>query len=261
MNVNMGALLDRSIETSRPGAEPSAAAVQSEAAPCADCGVRRSALCGTLADKTLRAVQQIGQRRRVARGQTIAWAGQDSRTCFNLLSGMFKLTASTADGREQVVGLVYPADFIGRPYAETTEFTVTALSDAEVCAFSRQGFEHILGENHCLERELLRRTLATLDSARAQMLMLARQSASERVADFLVRTADRLGGVRAMPGGPLTLDLPLSRGAIADVLGLTIETVSRQMTRLKAAGIIALPGGRAVTIVQRDRLIATAGSA
>lgn len=261
MNVNMGALLERSVETSPPRAAPSSMAAKSEGALCSDCAVRRSALCGTLADETLRAFHQIGQRRRVARGQTIAWAGQDSRTCFNLLSGMFKLTASTADGREQVVGLVYPADFIGRPYAETTEFTVTALSEAEVCAFSRRGFEHMLAGHPGLERELLRRTLTTLDGARAQMLMLARQSASERVSDFLVRTADRLGGVRATPEGPLTFDLPLSRGAIADVLGLTIETVSRQMTKLKAAGIIALPGGRAVTIVQRERLIATAGGA
>lgn len=51
----------------------------------------------------------------------------------------------------------------------------------------------------------------------------------------------------------MTFDLPLSRGAIADVLGLTIETVSRQ-TKLRAAGVIGLPDGRTVTIVKRDAL-------
>jgi CRP/FNR family transcriptional regulator len=52
----------------------------------------------------------------------------------------------------------------------------------------------------------------------------------------------------------MTFDLPLTRGQIADVLGLTIETVSRQMTRLKTAGVIALPGGRAITISDPDAL-------
>ena len=51
------------------------------------------------------------------------------------------------------------------------------------------------------------------------------------------------GGTRSA-----AFELPLSRGEIADLLGLTIETVSRQMTRLRAAGIIDLPGGRAVVI-------------
>ncbi|WP_336314448.1 helix-turn-helix domain-containing protein [Sphingobium sp. AntQ-1] len=74
------------------------------------------------------------------------------------------------------------------------------------------------------------------------------------MADFLLQTFERIGGYSASANGPVTFDLPLSRGAIADVLGLTIETVSRQMTKLKMAGVIALPGGRAVTILKRDAL-------
>jgi CRP/FNR family transcriptional regulator len=52
----------------------------------------------------------------------------------------------------------------------------------------------------------------------------------------------------------LTFDLPLTRGQIADVLGLTIETVSRQMTKLKSAGVISLPGGRGITIADQNAL-------
>lgn len=262
MNVNMGGLLDeRSAKVDRDLTTATLTAVNTDTAPCSDCAVRHLSLCGRLADEALPAFHRIGSRKRIARGETIAWAGEESRTCANLLSGMLKLSASTADGREQVVGLLYASDFVGRPYADTQEFTVTALSDAELCCFPRTGFERLLADHPSLERELLRRTLSSLDDARSQMLMLARQSATERVADFLLRTADRVGGCAALPGGPVTFDLPLSRGAMADVLGLTIETVSRQMTRLKSAGVIALPGARTVTLVRRGELKALAGIA
>ncbi|MDH7640432.1 Crp/Fnr family transcriptional regulator [Sphingomonas oryzagri] len=221
---------------------------------CEGCAVRDVALCGSLDDSGLADLNRIGRRRRVGCGETIAWAGEESRSCANILSGLFKLSASTADGREQTVGLLYPADFVGRPYAPRTDYNVTALSEAEICVFPRPAFEETLERHNELERELLRRTLTTLDEARGRQLMLARQSAEERIARFLLDMAKKMGGARPTPGGPQTFDLPLSRGAIADVLGLTIETVSRQMTRLKAAGIIALPGGRAVTILRRADL-------
>ena len=230
---------------------------------CADCAVRDQALCGSLTDCELTALNTLGQRRVVARGETLIWAGDESIVCGNLLSGMLKLSASTSDGREQIVGLLYPADFVGRPYAEEADLTVTALTDAELCVFPRQPFERVLEDHVRMERLLLQRTFAALDEARARMLMLARKSAGEKIAGFLLDMAERMSAksCRAVPGGPVTFDLPLSRGQIADVLGLTIETVSRQMTRLKSAGIIALPGGRAITISDRGALAGRAEAA
>jgi CRP/FNR family transcriptional regulator len=95
------------------------------------------------------------------------------------------------------------------------------------------------------------------------MLSLARRSAEERVAGFLIDMADRVGnaGCRAIDTGPVTFDLPLTRGEIADLLGLTIETVSRQLTRLKVANIIAAPSLRAITIRDRAALAARSDAA
>ncbi|MFZ3483236.1 Crp/Fnr family transcriptional regulator [Sphingomonas sp. 3-13AW] len=223
---------------------------------CADCTVRDMALCGSLTDKELEALNALGRRQRLAKGETVIWAGDESVLCANLLSGVLKLSASTADGREQIVGLHYPADFIGRPYAGSADFTVTALTDSELCVFPRKQFEQVLEDHVRMERLLLQRTFAALDEARSRMLMLGRKSAEEKIAGFLLDMAARAGGTacRATAEGPITFDLPLTRGQIADVLGLTIETVSRQMTKLKAAGVIALPGGRAVTIRLREAL-------
>lgn len=220
---------------------------------CADCAVRDSALCASLSDGELQALNALGTKRRLARGETLVWAGDDSLVCGNLISGVLKLTASTADGREQIVGLVYPADFVGRPYAGQSDFTITAISDAELCVFPRGPFERVLEDHARMERLLLQRTFAALDEARGRMLALARMSAGEKVAGFLRDMADREGGCRATPLGPVTFDLPLTRGEMAEVLGLTIETVSRQLSRLKDKGAITLLGARGITI--RDRAL------
>nr|WP_326521540.1 Crp/Fnr family transcriptional regulator [Sphingomonas abietis] len=225
--------------------------------------MRDQALCGSLTDAELGALNRLGRRQTIARGETVIWAGDESIICGNLLEGVLKLSASSSDGREQIVGLLYPADFVGRPYADDADFTVTALTDAELCVFPRKTFEGLLEDHVRMERLLLQRTFAALGEARSRMLMLARSSAEERVASFLLGMADRAGSAscRAMPDGPVTFDLPLTRGQVADVLGLTIETVSRQMTKLKAAGVISLPGGRAVTLRDRDALRARAEAA
>jgi CRP/FNR family transcriptional regulator len=224
--------------------------------PCADCGVRDQALCGSLTDAELASLNQLGRRRHVAKGETVAWAGDDNLVCANLLSGALKLSATTSDGREQIVGLLYPADFVGRPFTEQVDYDITALTDAELCVFPREPFERALGDHARMERLLLQRVLAALGDARGRIVSLGRGTAAGKVAGFLLDVADRAGSTacRATPDGPLTFDLPLARGEMADVLGLTIETVSRQMTALKKAGIIGLPGGRAVTLIDREAL-------
>lgn len=221
---------------------------------CADCAVRDRALCASLDDGELEALNSLGRRRKLARGETLVWAGDEALVCANLISGVMKLSATTPDGREQIVGLAYPADFIGRPYGGEAEFTVAALGDCEICVFPRAPFEHVLAGHRQMERMLLDRTLAALDEARGRMLALARMSAREKVAGFLLDMADRAGGCRATAFGPVTFDLPLTRGEMAEVLGLTIETVSRQLSRLRREGAIALIGARGVTIRDRDRL-------
>jgi CRP/FNR family transcriptional regulator len=224
---------------------------------CADCAVRDSALCASLADAELSELNAIARHKLIPRGQVVVWEGDSSTVCANIVSGVLKVTSMTADGREQIVGLLYAGDFVGQPFRDETSLTVTALSDADLCIYPRQGFEKVLDRHSKLERMLLQRTMAALDEARARMLSLGKMSAEERVAGFLLEMESRCSP-DAPQGG---FDLPLTRGQMADVLGLTIETVSRQLTNLKGAGLIALPTGRGITIVDRDGLEARAEGA
>ncbi len=222
---------------------------------CADCTVRDQALCSTLSDSELARLNAVSRHQSVAKGATVMWAGDESVVCANVLSGVLKMTAATADGREQIVGLLYAPDFVGRPQVGELPFSVTALTDSELCVFPRAPFQRMLEDHLRMERLLHQRMMIALDDARSRMLLLARGTAEEKLAGFLLEMTDRaLLSDFARRGDAVTIDLPLSRGQIADVLGLTIETVSRQMTHLRTAGIVALPGGRAITVLDRAAL-------
>jgi CRP/FNR family transcriptional regulator len=228
---------------------------------CDTCAVRHHAICAALDDGELVALNSVGRRRTLEAGEPLIWEGDDSILVANVIDGILKLSTGTADGREQIVGVVYPADFIGRPFGFTTGHSVTALTDARVCVFARGDFDRFAGEHPALEHKLLQRTLAELDRTRSWMLLLARKSAEEKIATFLLDMSERLARSGSEERGrPLDcFDLPFSRQQIGDVLGLTIETVSRQMTKLKRDGVIDLPTRRAVAIVDRPELQAIAG--
>lgn len=229
---------------------------------CETCVVRNRAICSSLDDEELKALNNIGRRRTLEPGESLMWEGEDSVLVANVIDGVLKLSTGTEDGREQIVGVVYPSDFIGRPFGSTSGHGVTALTESMVCVFSRRDFDAFAREHPALEHKLLQRTLAELDRTRRWMLLLGRKSAGEKLASFLLEMSERLVQPDCVSAPDMALKrfaLPFSRQQVADVLGLTIETVSRQFTRLKAEGIIDLPSRREVTIVNRQALEAEAG--
>lgn len=231
-------------------------------AACDTCVVRNRAICASLDSEEIKTLNTIGRRRTLEPGESLMWEGEDSVLVANVIEGVLKLSTGTEDGREQIVGVVYPSDFIGRPFGATSGHGVTALTESRVCVFSRRDFDAFAREHPALEHKLLQRTLAELDRTRRWMLLLGRKSAGERLASFLLEMSERLvdPGCAVAPDVPLRrFVLPFSRQQVADVLGLTIETVSRQFTRLKADGLIDLPSRREVEILDRDGLMAEAG--
>jgi CRP/FNR family transcriptional regulator, anaerobic regulatory protein len=223
---------------------------------CTQCVVRNRAICSSLNPQELAVLGQKGRKQSVRRGQTLVWEGEDALVVANVITGVLKLSVSTADGREQIVGVVFPSDFIGRPFGKESPYSVTALSDAEVCVFQRSAFDQFAREHPDLQHKLLQRTLIELDDARQWMMLLGKKTAEERIATLLIRISERLSA-EGCSGSLQNLDefeLPMDRQQMADILGLTIETVSRQLTRIKASGVITLPDRRRVVINDRGAL-------
>ena len=223
---------------------------------CSQCVVRNRAICAGLEPDELDALGQLGRKQRVTKGQTVVWEGDDSVVVANVIEGVLKVSMSISDGREQIVGLVFASDFIGRPFGQQSPYSVTALTDAELCIFSRSTFDSFARQHPELEHKLLRRTLTELDRAHEWMLLLGKKTATERIATLLLEMSARLGetGCSEDKNALDAFELPLDRQQMGDVLGLTIETVSRQLSLLKAGGVINLPDRRTVTIQDRARL-------
>jgi len=178
----------------------------------------------------------------------------------SVLEGCVSLSRIMADGRRQMVGLLFPSDFIGRPMRPEAPFDAIAVSEVRLCIFSRSRFESLLHDTPALEQRLLEMTLDELDSAREWMVLLGRKTAKEKIASFFAIAARRLAAVRqvALEDG-VSLDLPLTREDMADYLGLTIETVSRQISVLKKEKLIIMRDARHLTIPNYNALLEVAG--
>lgn len=224
---------------------------------CTSCAVQCRAICASLSTAELVELGGMGRRQCVKAGHTLLWEGDAAPTVANVLSGVLKLVVAAADGREQIVGLVFPSDFIGRPFGKESPYRVTAMTDTEVCIFNRRQFDEFAGRHPHLQQKLLHRTLDELDRARHWMMLLGRKSASEKVASFLLDMQERLPvEPDEVPNG---FELPFGRQQIADILGLTIETTCRQLTRMRTDGLLDLPSRRAIRIKDRARIAAMAG--
>jgi len=228
---------------------------------CLDCAVRDQALCKALSPEDLGKLNRLSYRKRYAAGQSISAPSTAEGWCATILTGVVKLTKSLPDGRQQIVGLLFPSDFLGRPFKTTRPYAAEAATDVALCCYNQKQFEHLLAEQPELKQLLLERTLDAVDAAHEWMLLLGCKSAKERVAALLLLIARRLASDAATGGvqPPLTIELPLSRAEIADYLGLRLETVSRQLNRLEAAGVIKRFARRGIGICDQRELERLAG--
>lgn len=227
---------------------------------CEDCPIRHRAVCARCDTDELALLEEIKYYRSFAAGQTVMWAGDRMDFVASVVSGVASLTQTMEDGRTQMVGLLLPSDFVGRPGRETATYTVTATTDLVMCCFRRKPFEAMIASTPHIAHRLLEMTLDELDAAREWMLVLGRKTAREKIASLLAIIARR-DAILAKNArvSSLSFDLPLTREAMSDYLGLTLETVSRQMSALKKDGVIVLEGKRRVVVPDMDRLMDEAG--
>ncbi len=181
---------------------------------------------------------------------TVFTEGARADAVWTLVSGSILLSKLLRDGRRQVVGIVVPGDFLGLPLQSANGFTATTLTPSTLCRFDRTRFTDLLNRTPGLMRQVFETFSHELALAQAHMLLLGRRSAEEKVAAFLLSLRDRWAPLQGLTS---RVDLPMTRQDIGDYLGLTLETVSRTMTKLAQRKIIAvIPDG--VRILDAERL-------
>lgn len=224
---------------------------------CQACEARHRGICGALDPKQLLQLGRRSGRREAGPGTELIAAGIPADGYANILSGVVKLTRLLPDGRQQIVGLQFAPDFLGRPFAESSEVGAEAASTVRLCTFPRSALEEMVRLSPDLEHRLHEQALRELDDAREWMMILGQKSAAEKVASFLLLLGRHIDPYS--DGLSKDFDIPLGRSDIADFLGLTIETVSRQLTHLRKSGVITIEKNRRVTIGDLAALEAAAG--
>ena len=221
---------------------------------CRACEARHRGICGALTPPELTRLSRHTVKQTVEGDSALVSAGDDVRHYSNILAGVVKLTRLTADGRQQIVGLQFAPDFVGRPFRSSSETTAEAATDVKLCSFPKQVMDEMIAGSPDLERRLYRQALDELDEAREWIFALGRKTAAEKVASFLLMIAENVDPEAPAVNRPIRFEIPLKRIDIADFLGLTIETVSRHITRLRKAGVIVVENNRTVTVPDLGRL-------
>ncbi|WP_297109873.1 helix-turn-helix domain-containing protein [uncultured Devosia sp.] len=179
-----------------------------------------------------------GEAGRVVGATTVLFhEGDKADALYEVVSGVFRATKVFSDGRRQVVAFAYPGDIIGFGHGENYRFDCDALTPARVQVTARGDVLAAARNRPELGEKLLAMAAGEIATMHDLSVLLCRKSAMERVAGFLISLAARSGS----PANDQRVNLPMCRADIADHLGLTIETVSRNLTKLKLRGIVELP--------------------
>ncbi|WP_029042159.1 Crp/Fnr family transcriptional regulator [Cucumibacter marinus] len=222
---------------------------------CRSCEARHNGICGALDPGEL---SQLAKHTRMARhssGSELVGDEEEVTSYASVMKGVVKLTKVLKDGRQQVVGLQFAPDFLGRIFGHESHVNAEAASDVDLCHVPKSALESMMKENPALEHRLMQQVLRELDEARDWMVTLGRKTAAEKVSSFLYLIATHMDpAIDAQGRKSATFDLPLSRADIADFLGLTIETVSRQMTKLRSDNVIEVTNNRHVVVPDLERL-------
>lgn len=224
---------------------------------CAHCPVRDRAACSVLQPDERDALANLGSTRSLKRGEMLFAAGDQETACATLVSGALKICASDIDGNEKILALVHPAGFVGEMFAPFAHYDVIALTESRLCVFAHRDMQRAINDHPALARALLRRREEDLHDARAMLELTAHTGAEARVAALIREFA------AAASHSPCdiarTFELPITRGEMANLLGLTIETVSRKLGELEVSGILRRIGKRGIELIDPAHLQALSG--
>ncbi|MGJ3258159.1 MAG: Crp/Fnr family transcriptional regulator [Rhodospirillales bacterium] len=219
--------------------------------PCAACQIREHAVCGALTFPELSKFGGAMKNISLDAGDHLVDEGEVEQHVFSVTSGCLKSYKLLPDGRRQIVGFVFPGDFLGLAKSEQYPSSVEAVTAASLCRMERRELKKMEDSIPNLDRRLHDMASEALAEVQGQLLLLGRKTAQERVATFLLMLSRR-AAERGMAANPI--DVPMSRDDIGDFLGLTTETVSRTFSRLRKDGLIGGDKDRKIQILDNEGL-------
>jgi len=191
-------------------------------------------------------IEGMGATMPFARNAEIYGEGEPAEYLYKVVSGVVRTSKVLSDGRRQIGAFYTPGDLFGLELGDDHTCSAEAIADTKVVVIKRSAVLAMAARDTAIAQELWSATARELQRVQERVLFLIK-SAEERVAGFLLEMARRNPSAQVV-------ELPMSRQDIADYLGLTIETVSRTITHLENATVIAVPTARRIEIRSRSAL-------
>ncbi|MBI4196160.1 MAG: fumarate/nitrate reduction transcriptional regulator Fnr [Betaproteobacteria bacterium] len=241
-------MLNAAIRESTARAQVRLSVVHSSARPagavrpansCSNCCLRDVCLPRGLPDASLRDVDELTTaKRRVARGTALYRSGDRFEMLFAVRSGAFKSVGVSRSGEEKVTGFYLPGEILGLDAInnDRQNYNAIALEDSEVCAIPFGKLQELALRIPELQQQLFR--MLSRDIARDQglMLLLGSMTAEQRIAAFLLSLSRRY---KRLGYAAERFNLRMTREDIGNYLGLTLETVSRLLSRFHRDGLVS----------------------
>lgn len=170
--------------------------------------------------------------------ESLFFDGDDADFVYEVLEGLIMSYSILPDGRRQIISFAYPGDIFGLSHDGTHHYCCCAKGAARVRSMPRKMLMRIAQDRPEITAKLLNCASKQLNQVQDHFVLLGRKCAQEKVASFILILARRYAKENATS---VTFTLPMTRSDIADYLGTTIETVSRQLSSLRKTGVIDLP--------------------
>lgn len=228
---------------------------------CMNCMVHNSSVCAAASPDAIEQLNRISHKRTFSRGTIIQAQGEVSVIVGNIIEGVIKLSSASASGNDHIVGLLFPSDFFGRLFSEDSQFSYEAATDVTLCAMNKSGFERFLIDHPKVEHEMLKAKLDELDAVREWAAITNGHTTMQRVATLLYVFSRRSKNQHLESGAPsdYVVHMPLSRRDIADYLGTTPETLSRNIQTLARGKVIRIMNAKHFELLNVSELIKHSG--
>ena len=204
---------------------------------CSLCKIRSYSFCRCLNDDQLEIFSKVSFEKKFTDKENIFLQNDPSTHLYNITEGNVKIYQLLDDGRIQIIGFLYPGDFFGTYKNNKYNYSAEAIGNLRVCVFDQRVLDKYMDQNPILAKELLNQTSYELTLAQDRMTVMGRLNAIEKISIFFINISNQRKRI-GWQSNPISLSM--ARQDIADYLGLTIETVSREISKLKTSNIIKI---------------------
>lgn len=200
--------------------------------------------------------QIIGRRRKVPRDGTLYRVGDPFTNLYAIRLGHFKTFQINQDGDQQITGFQMAGELLGMDAISTDRHhcNAIALEDSEVCEIPFARLEGLFRDMPTLLRHFHRMMSQEITREQNVMLLLGNMRADQRFAAFLVNLSSRYA---ARGYSSTSFQLRMGREEIGNYLGLTIESISRLLSKFKKQGLLKV-SNRELEIVDLPAMKAVA---